>query len=191
MLGRARGAPPRDPATSVAPSATPATAPSKRPSRRGSLSAAVHGRRLAHHEILANHKPESPERGDGRLDRSSSADDGWQPPGPVEARLAALEHAVEDLDHALAARRYAALRMAVQAGARPSDDLMRQPATLAIWHVDDIDQFVDELTAAGVEIARYDEYEHDAKGITARAGGGRIAWFRDPDGNTFAVEADV
>jgi catechol 2,3-dioxygenase-like lactoylglutathione lyase family enzyme len=64
-------------------------------------------------------------------------------------------------------------------------------ATLATWYVDDIDQVVDELTAAGVEFTRYDEFEHDAKGITPRAGGGRIAWFRDPDGNTFAIEADV
>src|SRR4029453_14420131 len=78
----------RDPATSVAPSATPATAPSKRPSRRGSLSAAVHGRRLAHHEILANHKPESPERGDGRLARSSSADAGRLPINGHGARVA-------------------------------------------------------------------------------------------------------
>ena len=77
------------------------------------------------------------------------------------------------------------------ASARPSDDLMRSPTTQGTWYVRDIDQFVDELTAAGVEIARYDEYEHDAKGITARAGGGRIAWFRDAYGNTFAVEADV
>jgi hypothetical protein len=38
---------------------------------------------------------------------------------------------------------------------------------------------------------RYDQFEHDAKGISARAGGGRIAWFQDPDGNTFAIEADV
>ena len=38
---------------------------------------------------------------------------------------------------------------------------------------------------------RYDQFEHDPKGITARAGGGRIAWFQDPDGNTFALEADV
>jgi catechol 2,3-dioxygenase-like lactoylglutathione lyase family enzyme len=67
----------------------------------------------------------------------------------------------------------------------------QSPATLATWYVDDIDQVVDELTAAGVELARYDEFEHDAKGITPRAGGGRIAWFRDPDGNTFAIEADV
>lgn len=67
----------------------------------------------------------------------------------------------------------------------------KSQATLATWYVDDIDQIVDELSAAGVELARYDEFEHDAKGITARAGGGRIAWFQDPDGNTFALEADV
>ena len=63
-------------------------------------------------------------------------------------------------------------------------------ATMATWYVVDIEQVVDELTAAGVEFARYDEIEHDAAGITARAGGGRIAWFQDPDGNTFAIEAD-
>jgi catechol 2,3-dioxygenase-like lactoylglutathione lyase family enzyme len=67
----------------------------------------------------------------------------------------------------------------------------KSPATLATWYVDGIDQVVDQLAVAGVEFARYDEFEHDAKGITARAGGGRIAWFRDPDGNTFAIEADV
>lgn len=64
-------------------------------------------------------------------------------------------------------------------------------ATMAVWYVDDIDQIVDELTAAGVEFVRYDEFDHDGKGITARAGGGRIAWLQDPDGNTFAIEADV
>lgn len=67
----------------------------------------------------------------------------------------------------------------------------KSQATMATWYVDDIDAIVDELTAAGVEFARYDEFEHDAKGITPRAGGGRIAWFRDPDGNTFAIEADA
>lgn len=64
-------------------------------------------------------------------------------------------------------------------------------ATLAVWYVDDIEQVVDELVAAGVEITRYDQFEHDARGISPRAGGGRIAWFQDPDGNTFAIEADV
>jgi catechol 2,3-dioxygenase-like lactoylglutathione lyase family enzyme len=64
-------------------------------------------------------------------------------------------------------------------------------ATLATWYVDDIDEIVDELVAAGVEFVRYDQFEHDARGITDRAGGGRIAWFQDPDGNTYALEADV
>lgn len=72
-----------------------------------------------------------------------------------------------------------------------SDTAGKSQATLATWYVDDIDQIVDELAAAGVELTRYDQFEHDAKGITARAGGGRIAWFQDPDGNTFAIEADT
>ncbi|MFD5461905.1 VOC family protein [Kitasatospora sp. NPDC127059] len=72
-----------------------------------------------------------------------------------------------------------------------SDTAGRPAATMAVWYVDDIDRVVGELTAAGVDFVRYDGLEHDAGGITARAGGGRIAWFRDPDGNTFAVEADV
>ena len=67
----------------------------------------------------------------------------------------------------------------------------KSPATLATWYVDDIEQVVDELISSGVEFVRYDEFEHDAKGITPRAGGGRIAWFQDPDGNTFAIEADA
>lgn len=64
-------------------------------------------------------------------------------------------------------------------------------ATLATWYVDDLDEIVDELTASGVEFTRYGQIEHDARGISPRAGGGRIAWFQDPDGNTFAIEADV
>jgi catechol 2,3-dioxygenase-like lactoylglutathione lyase family enzyme len=64
-------------------------------------------------------------------------------------------------------------------------------ATMAVWYVDDIEQLVDELTTAGVEFTRYDEFDQDARGITARAGGGRIAWFQDSDGNTFAIEADA
>ena len=43
----------------------------------------------------------------------------------------------------------------------------RSRATMATWYVDDLDRIVDELHAAGVELIRYDEFEHDAKGITA------------------------
>jgi catechol 2,3-dioxygenase-like lactoylglutathione lyase family enzyme len=72
-----------------------------------------------------------------------------------------------------------------------SETAGKSQATLATWYVDDIDQVVDELTAAGVELTRYDGFEQDARGIGPRAGGGRIAWFQDPDGNTFALEADT
>ena len=72
-----------------------------------------------------------------------------------------------------------------------SDTAGRSEATMATWYVDDLDLVVAELAAAGVELLRYDGLEHDAQGITARAGGGRLAWFQDPDGNTFAVESDV
>lgn len=67
----------------------------------------------------------------------------------------------------------------------------KSQATMATWYVDDLGRVVAELAAAGVEFVRYDELEHDAEGITERAGGGRIAWFQDPDGNTFAIESDT
>ena len=62
-------------------------------------------------------------------------------------------------------------------------------ATLATWYVDDLERVVDELTANGVSFERYDEpaLRTDEKGIAATPDG-RVAWFRDPDGNTFAIE---
>lgn len=63
-------------------------------------------------------------------------------------------------------------------------------ATLATWYVDDLDAIVGELTTAGVEFTRYEGFGQDERGIGPRAGGGRIAWFQDPDGNTFALESD-
>jgi predicted enzyme related to lactoylglutathione lyase len=66
----------------------------------------------------------------------------------------------------------------------------KTPATLATWYVDDMDQVVGELESAGVSLARYEGLEADERGIAPRAGGGRVAWIKDPDGNTFALEAD-
>ena len=53
-----------------------------------------------------------------------------------------------------------------------------------------MERVVDELTANGVRFEHYDGITTDAKGISPRAGGGKVAWFKDPDGNTFAVEGD-
>jgi catechol 2,3-dioxygenase-like lactoylglutathione lyase family enzyme len=62
-------------------------------------------------------------------------------------------------------------------------------ATLATWYVADLEQVVDELSANGVTFERYDEpsLKADEKGIH-ELGDGRVAWFKDPDGNTFAIE---
>jgi catechol 2,3-dioxygenase-like lactoylglutathione lyase family enzyme len=61
-------------------------------------------------------------------------------------------------------------------------------ATLATWYVDDVEQMVDELSSRGVTFEHYEGLTTDARGISPRPGGGKVAWFKDPDGNTFAVE---
>jgi catechol 2,3-dioxygenase-like lactoylglutathione lyase family enzyme len=61
-------------------------------------------------------------------------------------------------------------------------------ATVARWDVDDIGRVVDELTARGVTFEQYGEpVPTDEKGIHD-SGYGKVAWFKDPDGNTFALE---
>ena len=61
--------------------------------------------------------------------------------------------------------------------------------TLATWYVDDLDEVVDELRSNGVAFERYDHpsLKADEKGIH-ELDDGRVAWFKDPDGNTFALE---
>jgi catechol 2,3-dioxygenase-like lactoylglutathione lyase family enzyme len=66
----------------------------------------------------------------------------------------------------------------------------KSTATLATWYVDDVERIVDELSSNGVRFEHYPEVTTDQKGISPRAGGGKVAWFKDPDGNTFAVESD-
>ncbi|HEX7245604.1 MAG TPA: VOC family protein [Solirubrobacterales bacterium] len=62
------------------------------------------------------------------------------------------------------------------------------PATYTIlnFEVDDVDAAVDELTAKGVAMERYEGFDQDEKGI-ARGPGPSIAWFKDPAGNVLAV----
>jgi catechol 2,3-dioxygenase-like lactoylglutathione lyase family enzyme len=62
-------------------------------------------------------------------------------------------------------------------------------ATLATWYVADLEDVVDELGSNGVTFERYDDpaLKADEKGIH-ELGDGRVAWFSDPDDNTFAIE---
>lgn len=73
----------------------------------------------------------------------------------------------------------------------------RATATLVSWQVEDVEQVVDELTSNGVTFEQYEgvlesgfDYSTDEKGISPRAGGGKVAWFKDPDGNIFSIEGD-
>ncbi|HEX5823424.1 MAG TPA: VOC family protein [Candidatus Limnocylindrales bacterium] len=68
----------------------------------------------------------------------------------------------------------------------PKDN--HEPASFTVLNfpVDDIDQAVDQLTAAGVQFERYEGAGQDERGI-ARAYPPPIAWFKDPAGNVLAV----
>jgi catechol 2,3-dioxygenase-like lactoylglutathione lyase family enzyme len=67
----------------------------------------------------------------------------------------------------------------------------KSSATLVTWYVDDVERVVGELSFSGVTFEHYEGLVTDERGISPRAGGGKVAWFKDPDGNTFAVEGDT
>jgi catechol 2,3-dioxygenase-like lactoylglutathione lyase family enzyme len=59
-------------------------------------------------------------------------------------------------------------------------------ATLGCWEVQDLDSEMEALKAKGVEFERYEGFDQDENGVMDM-GDGRVAWFTDPDGNTFAI----
>ncbi|MGN6815188.1 MAG: VOC family protein [Solirubrobacterales bacterium] len=67
-----------------------------------------------------------------------------------------------------------------------SADMAPASYTMLNFTVDDIDAAVDELRQRGVEFERYEDFQHDEKGIV-RGLGPDIAWFRDPSGNVLSV----
>jgi len=64
-----------------------------------------------------------------------------------------------------------------------------KPAIFTIlgWEVTEIETVVAAMTAKGVVFERYGFFEQDALGIWAAPGGAKVAWFKDPDGNTLSV----
>jgi catechol 2,3-dioxygenase-like lactoylglutathione lyase family enzyme len=65
----------------------------------------------------------------------------------------------------------------------------KSTATLAGWGVDDVERVVDDLSSRGVTFERYDEGPiiTDEKGIATFEGGAKVAYFKDPDGNTLSI----
>ena len=62
------------------------------------------------------------------------------------------------------------------------------PFTLLGWEVSDIDTTVADLTAKGVQFARYSFLEQSPTGVwTAPGNVAKVAWFPDPDGNLLSL----
>jgi catechol 2,3-dioxygenase-like lactoylglutathione lyase family enzyme len=63
-----------------------------------------------------------------------------------------------------------------------------QAFTILGWEVSDIVATVKRLQGAGVIFERYGDFmKQDELGIWDAPGGARVAWFKDPDGNTLGV----
>ena len=67
------------------------------------------------------------------------------------------------------------------------EELVSAPYTLLGWRVADIAQTVGNLNGRGVGFLRFEGMDQDALGIWTTPGGDRVAWFKDPDGNTLSV----
>ncbi len=65
------------------------------------------------------------------------------------------------------------------------------PYTTLGWAVSDINAEMEALIGAGAVFQRFPSLEQDAAGVWTAPGGGRIAWFRDPDGNTLSLAEGV
>lgn len=59
--------------------------------------------------------------------------------------------------------------------------------TVAAWRVDDLDKEMEDLRSRGITFEEYDFPGLKTENGVAQFEGGRGAWFKDPDGNTYAV----
>jgi len=59
--------------------------------------------------------------------------------------------------------------------------------TVLGWEVSDIENVVRELSKKGVQFEIFGFFKQDNLGIWTAPGGDRVAWFKDPDGNTLSV----
>ena len=62
-----------------------------------------------------------------------------------------------------------------------------QPYTVLGWQVADAAATTRALASVGVKAERYSHVPQDEDGIWTAPGGAKIAWFKDPDGNTLSI----
>jgi catechol 2,3-dioxygenase-like lactoylglutathione lyase family enzyme len=63
--------------------------------------------------------------------------------------------------------------------------------TVAGWRVQDLEREMEELRSRGITFEEYDFPGVKTENGVAQFEGGRGAWFKDPDGNTFALTQDA
>ena len=61
------------------------------------------------------------------------------------------------------------------------------PFTVLGWEVPEIREAVKSLAYHGIVFQRYPGMLQDELGIWHSPGGARVAWFKDPDGNTLSL----
>ena len=63
--------------------------------------------------------------------------------------------------------------------------------TILGWQVKDIEKVVQELQKKGVHFEIFGFFKQDELGIWTAPTGDKVAWFKDPDGNTLSVSEQV
>jgi catechol 2,3-dioxygenase-like lactoylglutathione lyase family enzyme len=66
-------------------------------------------------------------------------------------------------------------------------ELVPAQHTVLGWEVSDIHAKIKELTARGVRFERFDGLPQDELGAWTTPSGAKVAWFKDPDGNTLSL----
>jgi catechol 2,3-dioxygenase-like lactoylglutathione lyase family enzyme len=66
-------------------------------------------------------------------------------------------------------------------------ELQAAKHTVLGWRVPDIEETMIGLAAKGVRFERYSFLPQDELGVWTTPDGTRVAWFKDPDGNTLSL----
>ena len=63
------------------------------------------------------------------------------------------------------------------------------PASYTIfgWNINDIDLTIKELSNRGIQFEKFNGFSQSDLGVCTFPDGGKVAWFKDPDGNTLSI----
>ena len=66
-------------------------------------------------------------------------------------------------------------------------ELVPAQHTVLVWEARDIRAEIEGLTKRGVRFERFDGLSQDELGVWTSPSGAKVAWFKDPDGNTLSL----